>query len=132
MPSSWPVTRGAAFAATFEPLDAAIVFVLGGLVPAALRTAERGGTVVPRHSHEHDPVLFLQAAVGERTGRSVANLTRDVAEEFLDVARRVPVKTAVVPYPMERANEALAALREGRLQGAAVLTVRGAMIAEAR
>ena len=61
---------------------------------------------------------------GERQLRSVANLTRRDGEEFLELARRIPVRTTVVPFPLERANEALDAVRNGRLTGAAVLEVQ--------
>ncbi len=59
---------------------------------------------------------------GERTVRSVANLTRRDGIEFMELAGRVPVRTVVEPYPLSNANEALNALREGRVHGAAVLT----------
>jgi propanol-preferring alcohol dehydrogenase len=73
--------------------------------------------------HMSDIPSFAYADLwGERVVRSVANLTRADAKDFLAVAPRVPVRTSVTTYPLERANEALADLRAGRLQGAAVLT----------
>jgi propanol-preferring alcohol dehydrogenase len=105
------------------PLDAAILFApVGALVPAALRATAPGGTVVCAGIHMSDVPSFPYALLwGERTVRSVANLTRRDGEELLALAPRVPVRTEVVRYPLERANEALADLREGRLRGAAVL-----------
>jgi propanol-preferring alcohol dehydrogenase len=105
------------------PLDAAILFApVGALVPAALRATAPGGTVVCAGIHMSDVPSFPYALLwGERTVRSVANLTRRDGEELLALAPRVPVRTEIVRYPLERANEALADLREGRLRGAAVL-----------
>jgi propanol-preferring alcohol dehydrogenase len=106
-----------------EPLDAAILFApVGALVPAALAAVAPGGTVVCAGIHMSDIPSFPYALLwGERTVRSIANLTRADGEEFLALAPRVPVRTQVETFPLERANEALAALREGRVKGAAVL-----------
>ncbi len=106
-----------------EPLDAAIIFAPAGeLVPAALRALRPGGVVVCAGIHMSDIPSFPYALLwSERTIRSVANLTRDDAREFLALAPRVPVRTTVCTYPLERANDALADLRAGRLEGAAVL-----------
>jgi propanol-preferring alcohol dehydrogenase len=108
-----------------EPLDAAIIFApVGGLVPAALRAVERGGTVVCAGIHMSPiPSFSYDLLWEERVVRSVANLTRRDAEEFLALAPRVPVRTTTVPYRLEQANEALDDLRAGRLRGAAVLVV---------
>ncbi|MDA8050123.1 MAG: zinc-dependent alcohol dehydrogenase family protein [Rhodospirillales bacterium] len=108
-----------------EPLDAAIIFApVGGLVPAALGATASGGTVVCAGIHMSDIPSFPYALLWqERVVRSVANLTRQDAEEFLALAPKVPVRTATVPYPLSSANEALADLAEGRIEGAAVLTV---------
>ena len=108
-----------------EELDAAIVFAPdGALVPRALRALARGGTVVCGGIHMSDIPAFPYSDLWEeRSVRSVANLTRRDAEEFLTLAPRVPVKTRVTIYPLEQANKALADLRAGRLTGAAVLTV---------
>ncbi|QRK11977.1 zinc-dependent alcohol dehydrogenase family protein [Archangium violaceum] len=106
-----------------EPLDAAILFApVGSLVPAALAAVEKGGTVVCGGIHMSDIPAFPYSLLwGERTVRSVANLTRQDGLDFLALAPRVPVRTEVQPFPLEAANEALAALREGRIRGAAVL-----------
>jgi propanol-preferring alcohol dehydrogenase len=108
-----------------DMLDAAIIFApVGPLVPAALRAVERGGTVVCAGIHMSPiPSFSYDILWGERIVRSVANLTRRDAEEFLQLAPKVPVKTRTVPYPLERANQALDDLRAGRLQGAAVLQI---------
>jgi propanol-preferring alcohol dehydrogenase len=106
-----------------EPLDAAILFApVGALVPAALRAVAKGGTVVCGGIHMSDiPSFPYEILWGERVVRSVANLTRQDGEEFLALAPKVPVHTEVTAFPLERANEALSDLREGRLTGAAVL-----------
>jgi propanol-preferring alcohol dehydrogenase len=104
-------------------LDAAIIFApVGALVPVALRAVRPGGTVVCGGIHMSDiPSFPYEILWGERMLRSVANLTRQDAEEFLALAAQMPIRTETVRYPLERANEALADLREGRLSGAAVL-----------
>jgi propanol-preferring alcohol dehydrogenase len=106
-----------------EPLDAAILFApVGELVPAALRAVAPGGTVVCAGIHMSDIPAFPYAILwGERTIRSVANLTRRDGEEFLAIAPQVPVRTEVETFALEQANEALARLREGRITGAAVV-----------
>jgi propanol-preferring alcohol dehydrogenase len=104
-------------------LDAAILFApVGALVPAALRAVRKGGTVVCGGIHMSDIPAFPYAILwGERVVRSVANLTRADAAEFLALAPRVPVRTEVETFPLDRANDALDRLRAGRLTGAAVL-----------
>jgi alcohol dehydrogenase, propanol-preferring len=106
-----------------EPLDAAIIFApVGALVPAALAAVKKGGRVVCGGIHMSDIPRFPYSLLWEeRELISVANLTRADAREFLAVAPQAGVKTETVPYPLAQANEALADLREGRLQGAAVL-----------
>jgi alcohol dehydrogenase, propanol-preferring len=106
-----------------EPLDAAIIFApVGALVPAALRATDRGGTVVCAGIHMSDiPAFPYEFLWGERTVRSVANLTRRDGEEFFARAARVPLEIAAEPFPLARANEALERLRSGRMRGAAVL-----------
>jgi propanol-preferring alcohol dehydrogenase len=106
-----------------EPLDAALIFAPAGpLVPAALRATAPGGVVVCGGIHMSDIPAFPYALLWqERTVRSVANLTRRDAEEFLALAPTVPVRVATTPYPLERADAALSDLRDGRLTGAAVL-----------
>jgi len=108
-----------------EPLDAAILFApLGALVPAALGATRPGGAVVCAGIHMSDIPTFPYALLwGERLVRSVANLTRRDGEEFLKLAPMVPVKTEPRAYPLDRANEALTDLREGRLTGAAVVVL---------
>jgi alcohol dehydrogenase, propanol-preferring len=108
-----------------EELDAAIVFApVGALVPAALRAVGKAGTVVCAGIHMSDiPSFPYELLWGERSIRSVANLTRRDGEEFLELAPRVPVRTDVEVFPLEHANEALERLRAGRLRGAAVLEV---------
>jgi propanol-preferring alcohol dehydrogenase len=105
------------------PLDAALIFApVGSLVPAALRAMRKGGTVVLGGIHMSDIPAFPYALIwGERVVRSVANLTRQDAIEFLDLAPKVPVLSHVVPMPLAEANTALARLRSGALTGAAVL-----------
>jgi propanol-preferring alcohol dehydrogenase len=106
-----------------EPLDAAIIFApAGALVPAALKAVKKGGRVVCGGIHMSDIPSFPYALLWEeRHLVSVANLTREDAREFLSLAPQAGVRTEVTRYPLERANEALADLREGRVQGAAVL-----------
>ncbi|RTL50237.1 MAG: zinc-binding alcohol dehydrogenase family protein [Bradyrhizobiaceae bacterium] len=104
-------------------LDAAIIFApVGALVPAALRAVRKGGRVVCGGIHMSDiPSFPYDILWEERQLVSVANLTRHDAEEFLGIAPKANVRTATTTYPLERANEALADLRAGRFQGAAVL-----------
>ncbi len=105
------------------PLDAAIVFApVGALVPAALRAVDKGGVVVLGGIHMSDiPSFPYRILWEERVVRSVANLTRADGLGLFAKLARTPVATETVRFPLEAANEALAALREGRLQGAAVL-----------
>jgi alcohol dehydrogenase, propanol-preferring len=106
-----------------EPLDAALIFApVGSLVPAALAATKKGGTVVCGGIHMSDiPAFPYRILWEERVLRSVANLTRRDAEEFLALAPEAGVRTETVTYPLDRANQALADLRTGALQGAAVL-----------
>ena len=106
-----------------EPLDAAIIFApVGALVPAALKAVKKGGRVVCGGIHMSDIPRFPYALLWEeRQLISVANLTRTDAREFLALAPQAGVRTQVTCYPLAAANEALADLRDGRLQGAAVL-----------
>ena len=106
-----------------EPLDAALIFApVGPLVPAALAATRKGGTVVCGGIHMSDiPAFPYRILWEERVLRSVANLTRRDAEEFLALAPEAGVRTETVIYPLDRANKALADLRSGALQGAAVL-----------
>jgi alcohol dehydrogenase, propanol-preferring len=108
-----------------EELDAAIIFApVGALVPTALRAVAKGGVVVCAGIHMSDiPSFPYEILWGERVVRSVANLTRKDGEEFLALAPKVPVRTEVATFPLEEANEALSALRSGKIRGAAVLVV---------
>jgi propanol-preferring alcohol dehydrogenase len=110
-----------------QQLDAAIIFApIGALVPAALRAVRKGGVVVCGGIHMSDiPSFPYDILWEERVVRSVANLTRDDAREFLALAPQIPVRTTVVPMLLAQANEALARLREGELTGAAVLVPEG-------
>jgi alcohol dehydrogenase, propanol-preferring len=125
---SFAIALGAVWAAGSdelppEPLDAAIIFApVGALVPAALRAVRKGGRVVCGGIHMSDIPRFPYSLLWEeRQIISVANLTRADATQFLALAPRASIKTHVVRYPLDQANHALADLREGRLQGAAVL-----------
>jgi propanol-preferring alcohol dehydrogenase len=113
-------------AATDEPpekLEAAIIFAPAGeLVPVALQRLDRGGTVVCGGIHMSDIPSFPYSALWqERSIVSVANLTRRDATDFLEVAARIPIRTATTQYRLADANRALADLRHGRVRGAAVL-----------
>jgi alcohol dehydrogenase, propanol-preferring len=106
-----------------EPLDAAIIFAsAGALVPQALQALAPGGTVVCAGIHMTDiPSFPYEHLWHERSVQSVANLTRRDAEEFLALAPRVPVRTTVTIYELDRAEEALSDLRAGRFEGSAVI-----------
>jgi alcohol dehydrogenase, propanol-preferring len=106
-----------------EKLGAAIIFApVGALVPAALKAVRKGGVVVCGGIHMSDiPSFPYDILWEERMLRSVANLTRADAREFLALAPKIPVKTSVTPMPLHAANEALKRLRQGELTGAAVL-----------
>jgi propanol-preferring alcohol dehydrogenase len=117
---SW---AGASTEPTPEPLEAAIIFApVGSLVPRALQAVEPGGTVVCAGIHMSPIPSFPYAMLwGERSIRSVANLTRQDGHEFLQLAAQVPLRVAVETLPLSQAAEGLNWLRAGRLQGAAVL-----------
>lgn len=108
-----------------EELDAAIIFApVGKLVPAALKAVKKGGIVVCAGIHMSDiPRFPYQILWEERVLRSVANLTRQDGEEFLALAPQIPIHTEVTSFPLSKANEALDALRTGKINGAAVLVV---------
>jgi propanol-preferring alcohol dehydrogenase len=107
------------------PLDAALLFApVGSLVPTALRAVTRGGTVICAGIHMSDiPSFPYELLWGERSVRSVANLTRVDAVEFLEIAPRVPIRITTVAYDFADANAALEDLRKGAFTGAAVLQV---------
>jgi propanol-preferring alcohol dehydrogenase len=108
-----------------ELLDAAIIFApVGSLVPAALQATIKGGVVVCGGIHMSDiPSFPYRLLWEEREIRSVANLTREDGEELLALAPEIPVETETEVFPLKEANEALRRLRDGKLQGAAVLTM---------
>ncbi len=108
-----------------ELLDAAILFApVGALVPLALQSVRKGGIVVCAGIHMSDIPAFPYSLLwGERRIASVANLTRADAEAFLALAPRIPVRTTTIPFALDAANEALEAVRTGRISGAAVLTM---------
>jgi alcohol dehydrogenase, propanol-preferring len=108
-----------------EPLDAAIIFASdGALIPQALRALDRGGTVVCAGIHMSEiPAFSYDDLWQERSIRSVANLTRHDAEEFLALAPEVPIRTMVTSYPLEQAEQALADLRAGCFNGSAVIVL---------
>ncbi len=106
-----------------EQLDAALIFApLGALVPAALGATRKAGIVVCAGIHMSDiPSFSYDLLWEERVIRSVANLTRRDGDEFLALAPQVPIRTTTTAFPLAKANDALAQLRDGRLEGAAVL-----------
>ncbi|MGH8020374.1 MAG: zinc-dependent alcohol dehydrogenase family protein, partial [Opitutaceae bacterium] len=108
-----------------EPLDAAIIFApVGELVPLALRSVDKGGTVVCGGIHMTDlPGISYRYLWEERAICSVANLTRRDGEEFFRIAGQARIRTETQTFPLAAANEALARLRDGRLEGAAVLEI---------
>ena len=108
-----------------EKLDAAIIFApVGDLVPKALRDVDKGGVIVCGGIHMSDiPSFPYKILWEERMIRSVANLTRQDGEEFLRMAPEIPIKTEIQTFPLSEANEALNNLRNGKVRGAAVLTM---------
>jgi propanol-preferring alcohol dehydrogenase len=108
-----------------EELDGAVIFAAAGeLIPAALAAVRKGGAVVCAGIHMSEiPAFPYEILWGERVLRSVANLTRVDAREFLALAARAPIATTVRAYPLEQAPQALADLRAGRFEGAAVIAL---------
>lgn len=106
-----------------EPLDAAIIFApVGALVPAALAAVRKGGVVVLGGIHMSDIPSFPYSLLwGERVVRSVANLTREDASRFLALASQVPIRPELECFRLDQANQAIEALRAGRVKGSAVL-----------
>jgi propanol-preferring alcohol dehydrogenase len=122
---------GAAWAGAAEDdpgvlLDAAVTFAPAGeLVPTALSRLDRGGTLAVNAIHMSPiPAFEYETLYGERDVRSVMNSTRRDAEEFLDLAARIPVRASTETYPLEQANEALLRVKRGLVRGAAVLLTR--------
>ena len=123
---------GAAWAGSYDeappvPLDAAVTFAPAGeVVVAALRALDRGGVVAVNAIHlDRIPQFSYDLLWWERQIRSVANFTRRDAQEFVDLAARIPIHTVAEPYPLEEANTALLRLKEGQVSGAAVLVTAG-------
>jgi propanol-preferring alcohol dehydrogenase len=108
-----------------ERLDAALIFApVGNLIPKALKDLDKAGVVVCGGIHMTDiPSFPYKDLWEERVIRSVANLTRKDAEEFLSIASKISIKTSVTLYPLEKANEAVSNLKQGKIQGAAVLVM---------
>jgi len=119
---------GAEWAGSYDdppphPLDAAVTFApVGDVVVAALRALDRGGVVAVNAIHlDRIPEFPYDLLWWERQIRSVANFTRRDAQDFVDLAARIPIHTVADPYPLAEANTALQRLKEGRVSGAAVL-----------
>jgi len=121
-------SAGTADAAPPEPLDAAILFApVGTLVPVALAALDAGGTLSVAGIHLTDipPLNYQQHLFRERTLRSVTANTRDDGREFLELAGRHHLTVTTTPYPLARADVALADLAADRVTGAAVLVPTG-------
>ena len=105
-------------------LDAAIIFApVGNLVPKALRVVRKGGVVVCAGIHMSEiPSFSYDLLWGERTIRSVANLTRRDGEEFLDLAAQIPIQSEVQQYGLDDVNQAIEDIRQGRINGSAVIS----------
>lgn len=108
-----------------EPLDAAIIFAsVGDLVPQALKVLKKGGRVICAGIHMSDiPSFPYDLLWEERSIQSVANLTREDGEEFLALAEKIPIKAMVTSYRLEDANQAIKDVREGKIEGSAVLKI---------
>lgn len=108
-----------------KPLDAAIIFApAGDLYPTALKAVVKGGIVVSAGIHMSDIPSFPYSLLWEeRNMCSVANLTRQDGRELLEIAPKVPIKTEVTVYPLEKANEALEDLKTGKFKGSGVLQI---------
>jgi alcohol dehydrogenase, propanol-preferring len=108
-----------------EKLDAALIFApVGQLIPAALQASDKAATIVSGGIHMSDiPSFQYKFLWEERVIRSVANLTREDGEELLKIAPKVPLKTEITKLPLNKANEALDKLRDGKIEGAFVLTM---------
>ena len=109
-----------------EPLDAAIIFApVGDLVPLALRNVRKGGIVVCAGIHMSDiPSFPYEDLWGERTIKSVANLTREDGNSFLKLAAEAEINTSVTSYDLHHVNDALNDLRAGRVEGSVVIEVQ--------
>jgi len=125
---------GAEWAGSYDdppphPLDAAVTFApVGEVVVAALRALDRGGVVAVNAIHlDRIPGFSYDLLWWERQIRSVANFTRRDAQDFVDLAARIPIHTVAEPYPPAEANTALQRLKEGRVAGVAVLVTGGSV-----
>jgi propanol-preferring alcohol dehydrogenase len=109
-----------------QPLDAAIIFAPdGGLLPLALRAVDKGGCVICAGIHMSDiPSFPYRLLWEERAVRTVANLSRQDAREFLSLAPSIPVATEVTSFPLDEVDAALARLRAGEIDGSAVIDLR--------
>lgn len=108
-----------------EPLDAALIFAPAGeLVPIALKAVKKGGSVVCAGIYMSDiPSFPYSLLYGERVLRSVTNLTREDGTQFFEIIKKAKIDTKINPYPLDKANEALRDLKEGKLTGSAVLQI---------
>lgn len=127
---SYAIKLGAAWAGSSEELspemlDSAIIFApVGSLVPEALKSVKKGGKVVCAGIHMSDiPSFPYSLMYGERSITSVTNLTRQDGTEFLELAPKIPIKTFITAYPLEKTNEALEDLKTGKITGAAVIEI---------
>jgi alcohol dehydrogenase, propanol-preferring len=120
--ASW---AGSSSQSPHEKLDGAIIFApVGNLIPKALMDVDKGGVIVCGGIHMSDiPSFPYKILWEERMIRSVANLTRKDGEEFLKIAPEIPIKTQIQTFPLREANDALNNLRNGKVRGAAVLTM---------
>ncbi len=107
------------------PLEAAIIFApVGSLVPLALQALDKSGIIICAGIYMSDiPSFPYSILYNERVIRSVTNLTRQDGVEFLALAQKMPIKTTATPYPLEKANEALNDLRQGKFSGSIVITL---------
>lgn len=108
-----------------EKLDAAIIFApVGDLVPKALKSLKKGGKIICAGIHMSDiPSFPYKDLWGERVIESVANLTREDGEEFLELAKKANIETKINLYPLEKTNKAIEDFRSGKLEGAAVIKI---------
>jgi propanol-preferring alcohol dehydrogenase len=108
-------------------MHASVIFAPAGpLIPTALEVLEKGGTVALAgiYMSPVPPMDYVKHLYDERCIRSVANSTRRDGEELLELAAKIPIRTSVTRFPLSQANEALLALKTGKITGAAVLAVR--------
>lgn len=106
-------------------LDAALIFApVGALYPQALKAVKKGGKVISAGIHMSDIPSFPYALLWEeRSMSSVANLTRQDGIDFMQLAEKFQLQVTVTPFPLENVNQALAAIRNGTLEGSAVLKI---------